>query len=316
MKNQFNIITLFLLINLILSNHTNAQYESIFGEESTRMQLLIIDNMPVEFTTSFDGFYSNNTIMVEDTIYHEFVWFTKINNDEWTEMALVYYLREDLENGKVWLLPPASLNTPPTSKEDEVLVVDMSLEIGDEFTYFRDPVEDQSLTETITVVDVYSENDKKHIVFDREFDPSFGQGLEGWETQSLMFVEGLGSTYGYFHLYQYALLTCIEKDDLIHESIYQPLADLCETDTFSSPNEEFTNTSLYPNPAITYFQVNYPSEIGTSELKIFNLQGKLILQKPSYQQESLDVTNFSSGVYFVELTSREGEIWRKKLIKE
>jgi len=317
MKNQFNIITLFFLVSFFLSNQTNAQYASIFGEENTSIQILTIDNQPTGYSTTQDAFFSNNTISIDQTSYHEFIWNTKHFTSDWEELETVYYLRENTATGQVWLLATDDSFEAPSNTENEILVIDMSLEIGDEFLYYISPTVFPESTVNVTVIDVYYENDKKHIVFDRTFDPSFGDGLEGWETQNLMFIEGVGSNFGFYHFYEYGLMSCVQKNStLYYESAYQPLADLCDLETFSSTTEEFTNTSLYPNPSTTYFQVNYPSEIGTSELKVFNLQGKLILQKPSYQQESIDVTNFSSGVYFVELTSREGEVWRKKLIKE
>jgi len=318
MKNQFNIILLILLLNLIFSNSANAQYESIFGESTTKMQMLTIDNMPVEFATGEDGFFSNTTVTVDGQVLHEFKWFSPIFTGEWEEIGLLYYLREQTDEGKVWLIPNLNENNPPENLDEEILVVDMSLEVGDEFEYYADPplLGEPVSPSIIIVIDVFYENGKKHIVFDESFDPGFSPEFADWGDQNLMFIEGFGSSYGYVTFGVYGLAKCVEKDGIVLGNPHQPLADLCDLETFSSPNEEFTNTSLYPNPATTSFQVNYPSEIGTSELKIFNLQGKLIFQKFNYQKENIDVTGFSSGVYFVELTSREGEVWRKKLIKE
>ena len=316
MKNQFNIILLILLLNLIFSNLVNAQYESIFGESTTKMQTLFISSMPVEFATGTDAYFSNSTISVEGKELHDFVWYSTMFTGEWEELTSMYYLREEIEEGKVWMIGTEVAGNPPQNLDEEVLVFDISLEVGDEFEYYFSPYHNDGISTTVNVIDVFYENDKKHIVFDRNFDPSFGQDLQDWETQNLMFIEGFGSTFGYSVHGTYTMTSCVEKDGVVFENPYQALADLCETDTFSSPNEEFTNTSLYPNPANNTFQVNYPSEIGVSELKIYNLQGKLILQKPNYQQENIDVTNFSSGIYFVELSSRKGEVWRKKLIKE
>ncbi|MCH8533986.1 MAG: T9SS type A sorting domain-containing protein [Flavobacteriaceae bacterium] len=314
MKNyKFVLIALFISF---FSFQSHAQYESIFGESTTKMQTLFIDFMPVEFATGTDGYFSNSTVSIEGKEFHDFVWYNTWITGEWEELTSMYYLREEIDEGKVWMVGPQPDGSAPENLEDEVLVVDMSLELGDEFEYYLSPHDNDGISTIVNVIDVYYENDKKHIVFDRNFDPSFGQDLQDWETLNLMFIEGFGSTFGYSIWGNYTMASCVEKDGIIYENPYQPLADLCETETFSSPNEEFTNTSLYPNPASTTFQINYPQEIGTSDLKIYDLQGKLMHHEANYQQQEINVQDLASGIYFVELRGENGQQWKKKLIKE
>ncbi|MCH8533985.1 MAG: T9SS type A sorting domain-containing protein [Flavobacteriaceae bacterium] len=309
-------ITLIALFVSFFSFQSHAQYESIFGEESTRMQLLTIDNMPVFVNTS-DAFSSSTTTVINNQTYHEFTWHTKQITGDWETLVPFYYLREDTESGKVWLLATEDFSDIPANSENELLVVDMSLEIGDEFEYHSDPVSSYENTVVVTVIDVFYEDDRKHIVFDLEYDPSIGEGLHEWEEiQNLMFIEGIGCNFGYSHTYSQGLLSCVHKNGVLaYESNYGPLADLCDLETLSSTNEEFTNTSLYPNPTNTTFQINYPQELGKSDLKIYNLQGKLMHHEANYQQQEINVQDLAVGIYFVELRGENGQQWNKKLIK-
>ena len=98
-------------------------------------------------------------------------------------------------------------------------------------------------------------------------------------------------------------------------------------DTTESPNVVFTTDcsnvlaanvpsyeiSIYPNPSSGIFILGY---IQNGELKIYNLQGQLVLQKEIHSvRETLDLSNYPTGMYLVEVT--QGKVVQiEKLVVE
>jgi hypothetical protein len=63
-----------------------------------------------------------------------------------------------------------------------------------------------------------------------------------------------------------------------------------------------TNASkfnIYPNPTSNYIIIKGLTEKST--LKIYNQEGKLILQKIIYVDERIDVSGLPSGIYFMQI---------------
>ena len=59
--------------------------------------------------------------------------------------------------------------------------------------------------------------------------------------------------------------------------------------------------NIYPNPTSNYLIIEGLTE--KSNLKIYNQEGKLILQKIIYVDERIDVTALKSGVYFLQTSN-------------
>ncbi len=72
-------------------------------------------------------------------------------------------------------------------------------------------------------------------------------------------------------------------------------------------------TLMYPNPTKGLLNIK---SAGTESIEIIDVDGKIVTQKAiSKGIETLDLTELPSGIYFVKLTSNEGNLV-KKLIKE
>ncbi len=73
-----------------------------------------------------------------------------------------------------------------------------------------------------------------------------------------------------------------------------------------------THFNIYPNPAEKQIFV----EIGnkTVNLKIFDIVGKLFLEKESFISGWINIEPFTSGIYFVRITSQNSETITKKVI--
>src|SRR5690606_13112224 len=80
-----------------------------------------------------------------------------------------------------------------------------------------------------------------------------------------------------------------------------------------------TNTfSIYPNPAKSELFLTSKNNSGNLKLIIFNLEGRLLnTQNLNFEnQTSIDVSNLSSGIYFLNIEDENGTTTVKKFIKE
>lgn len=107
-----------------------------------------------------------------------------------------------------------------------------------------------------------------------------------------------------------------------HRRIVKKDLDVNRTHTIlefieNSPDESIV---IYPNPAKNQFKVAFPQEFsGSLDLSVFDLQGKLVLQKKFeavYSYENMDINPLSSGYYIVQLCSGNGKLSRARLLVE
>lgn len=71
---------------------------------------------------------------------------------------------------------------------------------------------------------------------------------------------------------------------------------------------------IYPNPVADNFFIE--SEVHIQTLRIYNIEGKLMKELAAVSlEEGIDISSFSNGVYFLEMESAEGILY-KKLVKE
>ncbi|MFC0878314.1 T9SS type A sorting domain-containing protein [Saccharicrinis sp. FJH2] len=73
---------------------------------------------------------------------------------------------------------------------------------------------------------------------------------------------------------------------------------------------------LYPNPVNDFIVIKMPKEIQYSHLKILNIQGKIIKSFTVHNnQNQLDVSDLSNGIYFVRIQTDKGCLI-KKIVKQ
>ena len=75
--------------------------------------------------------------------------------------------------------------------------------------------------------------------------------------------------------------------------------------------------NISPNPATSYFNVNYTSA-QASEVKIHNTVGQVVMHKnfeAGQVNEQFDISNFNQGVYFVEINANGKTEIRKLIVK-
>ncbi|MCL2245753.1 MAG: T9SS type A sorting domain-containing protein, partial [Lentimicrobiaceae bacterium] len=102
---------------------------------------------------------------------------------------------------------------------------------------------------------------------------------------------------------------------------FNPNSWLLATATISVDNaiEDFSqenSISVYPNPATTTLNIKFESSLqGEKEIKLFDNNGKNVAQfKTNSDAYALDITNLSSGIYFLSIHNQD-KVFVKKLTK-
>jgi hypothetical protein len=89
-----------------------------------------------------------------------------------------------------------------------------------------------------------------------------------------------------------------------------------ETEKDGSKNQSRDPIKIYPNPAKNAFFIESPSVI--SNITIYNSGGTIITQTcgEGYEYMYFNISNYVPGLYFISITSEEGDVGIQKLIIE
>lgn len=94
---------------------------------------------------------------------------------------------------------------------------------------------------------------------------------------------------------------------------YQKQAATLSVDTFEEASEIF---EIFPNPTSQVLNIKFPVSKGSSDIKIYSIQGKKILSKQLQDSKSsIDLSNLTSGLYLVKITT-QGRNYTTKIIKQ
>lgn len=133
------------------------------------------------------------------------------------------------------------------------------------------------------------------------------------ETGILM--EGIGSSYGFFGVYDSYLtyLMCFELDgeSLIYSYKCNPCAQYVSTENA----DEDLLLSLYPNPTNSRIEISSNSNTKIKEVKILDSVGKWLSAR-SYSSEriTLDLSDYAAGIFFLRITLDNGKVLVKKVV--
>lgn len=84
----------------------------------------------------------------------------------------------------------------------------------------------------------------------------------------------------------------------------------------SVPENETILYAVYPNPVTTLLNINNSNQ-SIDKVSIYEIYGKLIYSSTKKEPMiTIDFTNFSKGVYVVELQNLNKEVLRRKIVKE
>ena len=81
-------------------------------------------------------------------------------------------------------------------------------------------------------------------------------------------------------------------------------------------NDLILNVTIYPNPAVDEVFIYNPTA-GTIEVGLYNISGKLVLQKEfNHTNNTLNISDIEVGVYFLVVETPQGEKTVKKVVKK
>ncbi|WP_271392273.1 T9SS type A sorting domain-containing protein [Aequorivita sinensis] len=76
--------------------------------------------------------------------------------------------------------------------------------------------------------------------------------------------------------------------------------------------------SIYPNPSFDTLNISSTKQVGNLKIHILSLEGKILnTQHIDFnKQTSIDVSNLSSGIYFLKIADESGRVEVKKFVKQ
>ena len=194
------------------------------------------------------------------------------------------------------------------SYEDEVLLYDYDLEVGE---YFHDETDHpMQVTEVTTITDLNGVSRKK-ISFT----------FLGLENVTEFWIEGVGSNRGFMHVGQweadhssegemYYLLCYHVNEEVVYVN---PDYDTCDIPYSVEENTEDNGISVYPNPANEVVNILNHNNMNITGVEIVDLTGRMVLS--STKSDDIDISALADGQYFVKIIG-ETTIVKKLFIKK
>lgn len=134
---------------------------------------------------------------------------------------------------------------------------------------------------------------------------SMSPAIDYGTTQSSINGYSLTPDTVYIHPTTYALRSI--SNDSIDVGAY-------EFDQEISINEqEIISTSVYPIPTKDIINISL-GETSIAELYIYNTQGKVVLKK--IHTNNIDLSNLNSGIYFLKIITKNGDVINQSILKE
>lgn len=240
--------------------------------------------------------FSEDSTLIEGKYYHELLK-TNLSTGPIDVRTDNYYRQE---GGKVWAMVFAGTTT--------FLLYVFSLEVGDTF------VNRESGDYIITVKDTIFFRDgseRKHFILEQVSYPDC----------DIEWYEGMGSLVGFMNDLHTCGVDAARKGDLLcfkydGKLLYDnPEFDSCYIyrDDVSIESYELSNLKLYPNP--TTDKLSIKTDYKIESVEIYNLMAQKIREIHS-PRSSIDISNLSSGVYIIHITTVNGYYGVRKFVRE
>ena len=262
------------------------EYESYFGTDSTRLNVL---QYCIDWVTT--GYMEINTA---DTVHingHDYLHATP--RGFFFENAELYF-REETATGRLY-------RYFPMIDEEEVLLCDMSLTVGD--TFYQ--ISNWGMAHPSVVESVSFENGRKVIRFALPVYP--------WH-DALTFREGIfpnNFPIGYLDYFDCENnLLCEYKDG---EQVFEnPEYNTCYIDETSVQEQDLQHISLYPNPAKETVLIEGAK---AAEVQVYNVFGQLV--KTVKDSHEINMAGLPQGVYLLRIADTEGRSHKARVaVKE
>ncbi|MFA7301963.1 MAG: T9SS type A sorting domain-containing protein [Candidatus Shapirobacteria bacterium] len=205
-----------------------------------------------------------------------------------------YFLREDTTERKVWMYSAYN--------GEEELLFDFSLQQGD--TLYHELIVASTIIDTVyNIITSDGVVRKKFIIT-----PSLGESY---------YIEGIGGVAGLFHRpYQYfesgTWLMCVKDSN--DNSIFD-VNGSCYDFITNVPVTNFKNkVDIYPNPVSKL--VTIETILENSALKIYNQMGQEIFTKEFSRQITIDLSEYTAGIYLINILKNNEIVHSEKIIKK
>ena len=88
-----------------------------------------------------------------------------------------------------------------------------------------------------------------------------------------------------------------------------------QTNCLNTNEQQVEKVALYPNPVKNELYLKTVAVI--DQLKIYSITGQLVKQQTSFTDKvSINTEDLIAGVYFVKVTTNEGLVSTRKIVKE
>ena len=249
------------VLTILLVTYTLAKaqpYQSIFYSDTTKWT--VSDYIPDLHATTQFSTYSDTLI---DGINYKILYEARGCEPDYKYDKS--YLKEDTLTGKVWNI------IDDENSWHEILIMDLSLELKDTFLFSTNFYFNKA--DTLVVDTIYYDEEGRKVI-----------GLVGeyyyWDSRKLLFIEGIGSSYGFCPLFISPTSMGLRCKFDNSEHIYTLLTDY-EDDCYFYCGDSSGETELSPFYKITQVssgQVNIFINDAHKNvcLDIFNIQGLFV----------------------------------------
>jgi hypothetical protein len=199
------------------------------------------------------------------------------------------------------------INYSPSLSNQYELLYDFSLEVGDTF-FMRPILEGYSIVQSIQFENI-NNSIRKKIIFDG--------GSDTW-------IQGLGSKYHPLYpvigfCWECSPIICsatmeFEGNSSVDTFIYDEMKSSCIYNA-SLNEEKLKLVKMYPNPLFSDF-LKIEMDVKIENIKVFDskLNEQVHFQNMNKNSEEIDLSNLSSGLYIIEIKTKERTI-RQTIIK-
>lgn len=291
MKRHTTIITLLLLLLASAGTVKAQSFHSYFGADSTRLNIyeVCVDFSPTIYLliNSADTVQINGHDYLQGFPQGEYSGFFDYGD---------LYFREDTATGRLYRFDPRL--------GDEILLSDMSLMVGDTFSYAGEYQMYQ------TVVDsVFYEDGKKTIHF------------AGWHANyyGMMLREGLFPSYVPLGIVNGcdSFLLCEYLDGEQVFSNPNPNFDSCYMPNILSVFDEQKQFKVYPTNACSFDRINIEASEPITEITLIDLFGREFPINCSHHSPyhcTFTIPNCVSGIYFITIRTQKSMCYEKIII--
>ncbi len=293
MKKQLLIIGMMLL----MAGISKAQYQPVL-EEGKSWNYFYTD-----FFHQMDSLILEGDTLVNGKKYKQLIAIkSEYGSYKQDDFYLSAFLREDTIAGKMWILSP--------EEQNEVLIYDMELSLGDKITIDYHEYE---------VIEITNSNDQKIIKLNDPTSCAFN---------TVLMIEGVGST-GSMRCSQFAFyfgtMICAHSPsgDLLWECDYSGLLSdfdhrQCWIDVMVDIDEHKVNLiNIWPNPVSKSISIELPHEQSDFTYQIIDAKGRTCAtgQITGACQE-IDVAALANGIYVLSLKNDKQHLSETIIIEQ